>query len=359
MARTYQQSQSQVKTDVPRNSHRKPHQLFSRALRCQPWKFGKGADGRKYRIHQLRLAQLAVVLSRFDYSGDCRHIYAGVPAILKALIAYVVTRPADEQFGWSRKTIFRYLKRLEAAGIMHRGGYSGYRTRRRRLDPQALLREPIRRESDTSGGGESDTSATANLTLKKSKANTSRGGSGGLDGEGSNDPPEGGTQGGRGRRRSIKPDDNHYDAACEPRNSGANAQKQQHPPSPLERGATSTPNQQQQKLPEALRSWMRVRILQRSPGVTNRHSYVRAAEPEFLENLSAEIEEFLSEKAEAYLDKRINGQPNVVVMWSEIFPVLTREADIHRLPFDEALLIRAVRSASELLGLEEKREPIQ
>lgn len=354
MAKTYQHQPQQVKND-PRNSQRqrKPHQIFSRAARCQPWKFGSAATGRKYRIAQMRQAQLAYVLSRFDYSGDCRHIYAGVKAILRALVAYAQTRPADEQFSWSRATIFRYLRRLETAGIMRRAGYSGYRTRRRSLVPEALLREPVRRESETS--------ATANLRHKKSNANTSRGGSGGLDGEGSNDRPEGGTQGGRGRRRrSIKPDDSHYDAACDPQIATQQEPQHRTPHSPLERGATSTPNpHQQQKLPEALRSWMRTRILKRAPEVTNRHSYVRAAEPEFLENLPAEIEEFLSEIAEKYLTKRINGQPNVTVMWSEIFPVLTREASIHELPFDEALLIRAVRSASELLDLEEKREPIQ
>jgi hypothetical protein len=86
MGQTYQQPQRQVKNHSVHNSHRKPHQLFSRALRCQPWKFGSAATGRKYRIEQMRQAQLAYVLSRFDYSGDCRHIYAGVKAILRALI---------------------------------------------------------------------------------------------------------------------------------------------------------------------------------------------------------------------------------------------------------------------------------
>jgi hypothetical protein len=148
-------------------------------MRIKPWQFGRAATGRKYRIEQMRLAQLCVVLSRFDYSGDARHIYAGIRAILRALIAYAQTRPADEAFSWSRATLFRSLKRLETAGIMRRAGYSGYRTRRRALVPEALLREPIRREPETSGRVESETSGGVNLRHKNSKetARNLRGGS--------------------------------------------------------------------------------------------------------------------------------------------------------------------------------------
>jgi hypothetical protein len=178
MGQTYQQPQRQVKNHSVRNSHRKPHQLFSRALRCQPWKFGSAATGRKYRIEQMRQAQLAYVLSRFDHTGDCKNIYAGAKAILRALVAYVANLPPDHQLSWSRATIFRTLKRLEAGGIMRRHAYSGYRTRVRSLVPEALLREPVRRESETSGRVESETSATANLRHKNSTPETSRGGSG-------------------------------------------------------------------------------------------------------------------------------------------------------------------------------------
>jgi hypothetical protein len=68
---------------------------------------------------------------------------------------------------------------------MRRAGYSGYRTRRRSLVPEALLREPVCRESGTSGGVESGTSGAPNVALKKSKAKkTSHGGSDGGDTEG-------------------------------------------------------------------------------------------------------------------------------------------------------------------------------
>src|ERR1700730_5078027 len=136
---------------------RRPHQVFSRALR-QTWRYGIAAgDTRKKYLVRRRLAHLSHVLSQFDPKGNCQNIYAAMDSkrgILAKLLEFEATRPKGERLKWSRPTVYRYMGLLRRAGIeaVSPTPYMG-RARRRLLDCRALLQEPPRaaeRESETS-----------------------------------------------------------------------------------------------------------------------------------------------------------------------------------------------------------------
>ncbi len=123
---------------------------------AHPWRFASPDDGRKYRVVRERLRRLARCLARFDRSGNCREIFPAIAKITARLNAAELNYPEGRRFKWSRKTVFRYLDRLERGGIATASGLSHYHgTRRRELHPERLLSVPL--ESDTPIGRESDT----------------------------------------------------------------------------------------------------------------------------------------------------------------------------------------------------------
>jgi len=140
---------------------------------AHPWRFGSPDDGRKYRVVRERLRRLARCLARFDLSGNCREIFPAIAKITARLNAAELNYPEGRRFKWSRKTVFRYLDRLERSGIATASGLSHYHgTRRRELHSDRLLSvplesdTPIRRESDTPTRPESDTGSKSLKTWK-------------------------------------------------------------------------------------------------------------------------------------------------------------------------------------------------
>lgn len=101
-------------------------------------------------------------------------------------------------------------------------------------------------------------------------------------------------------------------------------------------------------------SWARGRILKtvRHTGesIKSRRSYVRASLPEFLKNLTAEIDAFLEEKAVDYLRKRSAQYPGKTVLVIDIHRYLASEASNRSLPCDEETLKRVVPSALDAAG---------
>jgi hypothetical protein len=103
-----------------------------------------------------------------------------------------------------------------------------------------------------------------------------------------------------------------------------------------------------------LRRWITTRILlrARSSGteVRSTHAYVHAALPEFLDNLSVEVEDYLIEQAEDFYRLFLRKNPSGVRA-GDVWRHLTSSVNHFHLPADEAVVIRAQRSAAELLEL--------
>jgi hypothetical protein len=103
-----------------------------------------------------------------------------------------------------------------------------------------------------------------------------------------------------------------------------------------------------------LRRWITTRILlrARSSGteVRSTHAYVHAALPEFLDNLSVEVEDYLIEQAETFYRLSLNKNPSGVRA-GDVWRHLASSVNHFHLPADEAMVIRAQRSAAELLEL--------
>jgi hypothetical protein len=131
----------------PRAASQRPRDAF---LHAKPWQFGR--DGRKFKIVAERSRRVARVLARFG-SDDCRSIFPSVDTILTKLRAAETHFPVDgapwaRRMSWSRRTVLRYLRRLERIGISVTGGLRRERgTRCRALNPAKLLSFP--RESGT------------------------------------------------------------------------------------------------------------------------------------------------------------------------------------------------------------------
>jgi hypothetical protein len=139
-----------------RSADRSPRDLF---LHAKPWQFGR--QGRKYRIVAERMRRLSRVLSRFDRSGNCKSIFALVKTILERVRSAELHYPEQgppylRRMKWSRRTVFEYLRRLEAQKICSKAGLLAYHgTRRRLLHAERLLSVPV--ESCTSTRRESRT----------------------------------------------------------------------------------------------------------------------------------------------------------------------------------------------------------
>lgn len=113
------------------------------------------------------------------------------------------------------------------------------------------------------------------------------------------------------------------------------------------------PKPKQKKIDPALRAWMDIRILNRAgEEVRSRSAYLRAARPGFLEILAEEVEMYLTEQAEEFLQKKIDAK-QLPVSWTDIFNVLQAESRKHALPISKGVFVRAASSAAEMLGLEE------
>lgn len=119
------------------------------------------------------------------------------------------------------------------------------------------------------------------------------------------------------------------------------------------------PVKQSHKLTSQFRAWMRQRILARAGRqVENEHAYVRACEPEFLENLAAEVEEYLQQLAVREFRTAIEGAPrdasgNFSVQWTPIAQFLWQEAQKYGLQIDRDAIRRACKYANDACGLRE------
>jgi hypothetical protein len=104
-------------------------------------------------------------LARFG-PADCRSIFPSVETILARLRSTELNYPEPRRFKWSRPTVFRYLKRLEAAGIASVQGRTSMRgTSRRVLHPERLLSVP--REDETFARREDETRSKSLKSKKK------------------------------------------------------------------------------------------------------------------------------------------------------------------------------------------------
>ena len=107
-------------------------------------------------------------------------------------------------------------------------------------------------------------------------------------------------------------------------------------------------------IPSELMVWARTQILKRGNGqVRNRTAYLKAAEPEFFKNLGSEIDLFLTERAETFLQEELGKDQTKIIPWEDVFRVLQAEVVKHKLPVDGGTFKRVTRSASEILGLVE------
>lgn len=119
------------------------------------------------------------------------------------------------------------------------------------------------------------------------------------------------------------------------------------------------PLRQDQKLSPQFRAWMRQRILARAGRkVENEHAYVRTCEPEFLENLAAEVEEYLQQLAVREFQIAIAAAPrdangNFTVPWTPIAQFLEREAQKYGLAVEFDAIRRACKYANDVCGLKE------
>jgi hypothetical protein len=111
------------------------------------------------------------------------------------------------------------------------------------------------------------------------------------------------------------------------------------------------------KFPPRLRVWADTRILRRAGAVRSTRAYLRASRAEFARNLDVEVEEFLIEQAEIYLNERLRGRPTEVISWAEVAEHLGREGRKHDLPTAGDMYERCTRAASERLGYVE--QPMQ
>jgi hypothetical protein len=145
-----------------------------RFLHSRPWQYGVTPDAtRKFRIVVERMRRLARTLARVDKSGNCRQIFPSVNTILARLNEAEANYPERQRFKWSRRSVFVYLKRLEAARIATAGGLSTYHgTRRRELHPDMLLSVP--RESCTTTRRESCTGSKSLSSWKLHRSGNRR-----------------------------------------------------------------------------------------------------------------------------------------------------------------------------------------
>lgn len=148
---------------------------------ARPWQFP--GDGRKSRLIKERERRLTRCCAGFDRTMSCENIYPAVDTILRRLRETELVYPAvkrkrgrpisgREPLAWSRRTVFRYLARLEKAGIVSRGGLNTQRrnTRRRVLHPDKLLFSPV--QSGTPQCGTQSSSPRKFHTIKKKRAET-------------------------------------------------------------------------------------------------------------------------------------------------------------------------------------------
>jgi hypothetical protein len=121
-------------------------------LHSKPWQYGVTHDTtQKFRVVVERMRRLARTLARFDRTGNCRAIFPAVNTILTRLREAEANYAEGQRFKWSRRTVFRYLDRLQEKGIATPGGLSTYHgTRRRGLHPDRLLLRPEKCGTPTS-----------------------------------------------------------------------------------------------------------------------------------------------------------------------------------------------------------------
>jgi len=148
---------------------------------ARPWQFP--GDGRKSRLIKERERRLTRCCASFDRTMSCENIYSAVDTILRRLRETELVYPAvkrkrgrpisgRERLAWSRRTVFRYLARLEKAGILIRGGLNSQRrkTRRRALHPDKLLFSAV--QSGTPQCGTQSTSPRKFHTIRKKRTET-------------------------------------------------------------------------------------------------------------------------------------------------------------------------------------------
>lgn len=99
-------------------------------------------DGRQRKHLAERMRRVARVLARFG-PPDRQSTFSSVNTILIELKHRELNYPESRRFGWSGRTVFRYLRRLQDTGIACSDGLSAmHGTRRRILHPEALLFVP-------------------------------------------------------------------------------------------------------------------------------------------------------------------------------------------------------------------------
>lgn len=105
------------------------------------------------------------------------------------------------------------------------------------------------------------------------------------------------------------------------------------------------------------RAWIRSRILSRAGcHIRNVHSFLRAAIPDFFENLESEVEEYLTLIAVDCMRAKLEQDDSVG--FDDVFPAIHEEAKKHALSNAEAFFDLAYESAADALGLKDSDEAI-
>lgn len=106
------------------------------------------------------------------------------------------------------------------------------------------------------------------------------------------------------------------------------------------------------------RAWIRSTILGRAGcHIRNAHGFLRAATPEFLENLDSEVEEYLTLIAIDRMRAKLERHDSVCL--DDVIPSLREEAAKHAFSHSEALFDLAYESAANALRLENAENSVE